>query len=518
MGIFSSEGFSFSELAGMMFMWSTIQQLIPQLTFIWRTIQQLVPQSVSLFLEKLGAKLHGLSNPYVHIKFPAYLGAGEYNDAYYLIGFYLSTKSSKQAARLKGAKFEETKSMTITLDDGEETIDEFNGVLLKWKAKNLKAQASTNSSSSTDETSTSCRTQSYVLVFHKRYREMVTEIYLNHVIREGKAIWNRNRKRKLFTNKAGWESINFKHPANFNTLAMDPKKKQEIIADLDAFKKRKEYYGRIGKTWKRGYLLYGPPGTGKSTMIAAIANYMDYDIYDLELTSVTDNAELKELLTDTRSKSIIVIEDIDCSLDFTGKRKEKDHTKSEEDQDMKSGNEKDSNSKSKVTLSGLLNVIDGIWSACGQQRIIIFTTNHVEKLDPALIRRGRMDMHIEMSYCKFEAFKTLAKNYLDIDSHPLFEEIRLLLEENEVRPCDVAENLMPKADSRDAETCLRNLIEAINAEKERQQSKAKDEQEQEEIKGSKSAKRIVPQKETHQGSRKVCTRKIKKWLTIFKKL
>ncbi|GJM96930.1 hypothetical protein PR202_ga13808 [Eleusine coracana subsp. coracana] len=60
-------------------------------------------------------------------------------------------------------------------------------------------------------------------------------------------------------------------------------------------------------------------------------------------------------------------------------------------------------SSSKVTLSGLLNFIDGLWSACSGERIIVFTTNHVDRLDPALIRRGHMDRHIEMSYCRAQA-------------------------------------------------------------------------------------------------------------------
>lgn len=66
---------------------------------------------------------------------------------------------------------------------------------------------------------------------------------------------------------------------------MDPKKK-EIMDDLLTFSKAKEYYARIGKAWKHGYLLYGPPGTSKLTMIAAIANFLNYDVNDLELTAV----------------------------------------------------------------------------------------------------------------------------------------------------------------------------------------------------------------------------------------
>ncbi|KAL9424684.1 hypothetical protein AB3S75_031745 [Citrus x aurantiifolia] len=91
---------------------------------------------------------------------------------------------------------------------------------------------------------------------------------------------------------------------------METKKKEEIKKDLKKFSKGKEYCAKIGKAWKRGYLLYGPPGTGKSTMIAAMANFLNYDVYDLELTTVQDNTELRTLLIETSSKSIIVIENI----------------------------------------------------------------------------------------------------------------------------------------------------------------------------------------------------------------
>ncbi|CAN1162836.1 AAA-ATPase At3g28600 [Linum perenne] len=207
--------------------------------------------------------------------------------------------------------------------------------------------------------------------------------------------------------------------------------------DLVAFTKSEEYYAR------------GPPGTGKTTMIAAIANFLNYDIYDLELTAVKNNTDLRKLLIEISSKAIVVIEDIDCSLDIT-------------DEEPESEDE----SSSKVTLSGLLNIIDGIWSASGGERIIIFTTNHVEKLDEALIRRGRMDKHIELSYCWFEGFKVLAKNYLSIDSHPLFEVIQSLLEKTNISPADVAESLMQKSIDEDAETCLNQLIQDLETEKE----------------------------------------------------
>lgn len=122
----------------------------------------------------------------------------------------------------------------------------------------------------------------------------------------------------------------------------------------------------------------------------------------------------------------------------------------------------------------MLNFIDGLWSACGGERIIIFTTNNKDKLDPTLIRRGRMDKHIVMSYCRFEAFKVLAKNFLDVEEHELFGEIRQLLEETNVTPADVAENLMPMSErkKRDANACLEGLVEALKKAKEEAAAKA----------------------------------------------
>lgn len=271
----------------------------------------------------------------------------------------------------------------------------------------------------------------------------------------------------------------FQHPSTFDTLAMDPAKKQQIIDDLNEFCQGREYYSRIGKAWKRGYLLYGPPGTGKSSMISAIANLLEYDIYDLELTTVKSNSELRKLFIETTGKSIIVIEDIDCSLDLTGKReRNKSPQKEDDSSDEKKRKSRydDEEKKDTVTLSGLLNFIDGLWSACGEERILIFTTNHVEKLDPALIRTGRMDKHIEMSYCDFESFKVLAQNYLGITVHELYGTIRRLLEEVKITPADVAESLMCVGFSRaDAGVYLERLITALEKRKEAAEAQVQDE-------------------------------------------
>ncbi|GMP57661.1 hypothetical protein CsSME_00021647 [Camellia sinensis var. sinensis] len=226
---------------------------------------------------------------------------------------------------------------------------------------------------------------------------------------------------------------------------MDPTKKKELRDDLDRFVKGRDYYQRVGKPWKRGYLLYGPPGTGKSSLIAAMANYLKFDIIDLELTKIRYNSDFQQLLVSTGNQSILVIEDIDCSIKF---------------QNRQDGVYK--NDDTQLTLSALLNFIDGLWSSCGDEKIIIFTTNHKDRLEPALLRPGRMDVHIHMSYCTPCGFKILASNYLGIKDHSMFPEIEKLVTEVEVTPAEIAEELL-KSD--EADIALGGLSKFIRTKK-----------------------------------------------------
>ncbi|CAJ1946905.1 unnamed protein product [Sphenostylis stenocarpa] len=443
-------------------MFAQIGSIVGSLMFVWAMFKQFFPYQLINQIEKRSQRLVTYVYPYIQITFHEFTGERLMrSEAYSAIENYLSSKASTQAKRLKADIGKNNQSLVLSMDDHEEVADEFNGVKLWWASgKHISKAQSTISfhHPMSDER------RYYKLTFHTRNRDAIVGTYLNYVLKEGKAIKVKNRQRKLYTNSGSyWSHVVFEHPATFQTLAMNPEEKEMIIDDLITFSKAGEFYARIGRAWKRGYLLYGPPGTGKSTMIAAMANFLGYDLYDLELTAVKDNTELRKLLIETSSKSIIVIEDIDCSLDLTGQRRKKKEKAEEEKNPGKNQQgmqERDAKS-SQVTLSGLLNFIDGLWSACGGERLIVFTTNYVEKLDPALVRKGRMDKHIELSYCGFEAFKLLAKNYLNIESHHLFGTICELLKETKITPAEVAEHLMPKNASVDAEIYLKSLIQAL---------------------------------------------------------
>ncbi|KAG7565229.1 ATPase AAA-type core [Arabidopsis suecica] len=377
-------------------------------------------------------------------------GGFEHNQVFEAAEAYLSTKISNSTKRIKVNKLEKQSNYSVTVERDEEVVDTFDGVKLSWilvcrhvDKKDFRNPRDLNSTLKSE-------VRTYELSFRKKFKNMVLESYLPFVVEQAASMKEKIKTLKIFTvdsYSVEWTSVTLDHPSTFRTLAMDPEVKKNLVEDLDRFVQRKGFYGRVGKAWKRGYLLYGPPGTGKSSLIAAIANHLNFDIYDLDLTSLNNNAELRRLLMSTSNRSILVVEDIDCSIEL------KDRSTDQENNDPL---------HKTVTLSGLLNFVDGLWSSCGNERIIVFTTNYREKLDPALLRPGRMDMHIHMSYCTPAAFKVLASNYLEIQDHILFEQIEELIREIEVTPAEVAEQLM-RSDSVDK--VLQGLVEFLKGKK-----------------------------------------------------
>ncbi|KAH9696278.1 protein HYPER-SENSITIVITY-RELATED 4 [Citrus sinensis] len=392
---------------------------------------------------------------------------------------YLEPRIPPYVKRIKiNLPNKETK-ISCSVEKDEEIVDVFNGVQLKWKF--ASKQIPTEMVHHPDHYNPVVKSEDrcFELSFHKKYKQMVMDSYIPHVLKQSKETSTQKKTLKLFTLRYDrmhgmrgdvWQSVNLDHPATFDTLAMDSDMKQMIMDDLERFVKRKEFYRNVGKAWKRGYLLYGPPGTGKSSLIAAMANYLNFDVYDLELTNLRGNMELRNLLIATENKSILVVEDIDCSIELQDRFAKAKATNAMDLNVIQPV--MNLNQVPQVTLSGMLNFIDGLWSSCGDERIIIFTTNHKDRLDPAFLRPGRMDVHIHMSYCTPCGFKMLASSYLGITEHPLFLEVEGLIEKAKVTPADVAEQLMR---NEVPEIALRELIQFLEIKRrESDESKAKE--------------------------------------------
>ncbi|CAM0151370.1 unnamed protein product [Urochloa decumbens] len=466
---------------------------------LWSRMPEHVHDEARHIISSLVPMLMSYFNPYEQISISEY-GEDRFrrNKMFDAVSTYLRSTCLDVASNLTAELGDKSKDhLLINLDENQEVVDNFQGARMWWRLypKSAKKWGATVISLLPGDSDDQPRC--YRLVFHQRHRKLVLDSYLPSVVRQWRKLIDTNRQRQLFTNysregKSHWINVPYNPPATFDMLAMDHHKKVEIMEDLNTFREAKEYHSKVGKAWKRGYLLHGPPGTGKSTMIGAMANLLRYDVYDLDLTSIKDNAELRKLFLDTTDKSIIVIEDIDAiEVELTTKRKGKEAAQENSNSHRVKIELPDKNEDhGKVTLSGLLSFVDGLWSACGSERIFVFTTNHIDRLDPALIRRGRMDRHIKMSYCKFEAFKMLAKSYLDITEHSLFSEIGQLLDEINTTPADVADNLMPRGKRngemdrlldemngapadlmlrvkrrREADDCLAGLVETLKTKK-----------------------------------------------------
>jgi len=194
----------------------------------------------------------------------------------------------------------------------------------------------------------------------------------------------------------------FGHPRQrrpISSVVLDTGKADTILADVKDFLASQEWYRVRGIPHRRGYLLHGPPGCGKTSFITALAGELEYSICVLNLSDpYLSDDRLQHRLADAPENSIILLEDIDAAF---RSREANVHL------------EEASKGVNNLTFSGLLNAIDGVTSTEG--RIVFMTTNYIERLDPALIRPGRVDMIELVDYCSNAQLREMFKRFYPND-------------------------------------------------------------------------------------------------------
>jgi ATP-dependent 26S proteasome regulatory subunit len=223
-------------------------------------------------------------------------------------------------------------------------------------------------------------------------------------------------------NRNEWKSSPSNNYRKLDTIILKNNLKNVIKDDMQLFLNSEEWYQHRDIPYTRGYLFYGKPGTGKTSMIKGLSLFSKRHIHYLMLNEIDTDAQLMELVKSINFKeTILVIEDIDAMLNIVKSRnmekKSYDEFINEKDKDKKmtkeewEKSESEKNKRSSITLSGLLNVIDGVFSSHG--RILIMTTNHPEILDDALIRPGRIDCKFLFDECDKEQIGKLYEMFFN---------------------------------------------------------------------------------------------------------
>lgn len=208
------------------------------------------------------------------------------------------------------------------------------------------------------------------LTFLRKNRQQVLKL-----LEEARLSYERRRHNLLRVMRYGfdtWQEGAFLPVRRLESVVLAEGVLERLVADILSFMDREEWYADLGIPFRRGYLLVGPPGNGKSSLVMALAGHLQAPLCPLTLAneSVTDST-LADMMSNLPPRAIVLIEDIDALFD--GRTA------------LQSG---------KLTFSGLLNAIDGV--SAGSSRLLFVTTNHPERLDPALIRPGRIDQILEL--------------------------------------------------------------------------------------------------------------------------
>jgi chaperone BCS1 len=248
-------------------------------------------------------------------------------------------------------------------------------------------------------------------------------------------------------NKRDYDYIKYKRyilkeSKTFNSIFFE--KKEHLISILNNFIEKKDKYQIPGYPYKLSLLFNGPPGTGKTSLIKAIANYTKRHIINIDLSKIKTNQDLMNVMNDCSfvidedeapikmsfESCIFVFEDIDSTSDVVLSRTLQKQKSNNEQPiiNISSDSEVSTTSLSsvdKLNLSGVLNCLDGIISTYG--RICIFTTNHIDHLDAALLRKGRVDFMYFLDYINFTNSRKLLEHYFDtVLTHEQFLELSII--------------------------------------------------------------------------------------------
>lgn len=196
----------------------------------------------------------------------------------------------------------------------------------------------------------------------------------------------------IYTFTEDWKRVADINQRALHTVIIQPETKMDLVESLAFYQANRAWYEARGIPYKKTFLLHGEPGTGKTSIIKGLASHFKLNLCLLNLTQMSDTG-LERALVEAPDNSIIALEDFDSATATHGRTRVKPKAATGEEE-TKSGETTLNLTTGFLTLGGILNALDGLASLDG--KIIFLTTNHLNLMDPALIRPGRVDHIVEI--------------------------------------------------------------------------------------------------------------------------
>ncbi|KAK2607618.1 hypothetical protein N8I77_006281 [Diaporthe amygdali] len=227
-----------------------------------------------------------------------------------------------------------------------------------------------------------------------------------------------------------WETTILRPIRPLETIHFDEKTKAELVADIRNYldPATRRFYTQRGIPYRRGYLLHGPAGTGKTSLSLGLAGLFGLELYLLHVPSVRTDTDLERLFTTLPPRCFILLEDIDAVGIKNRGNFDQDEREENDEDDEDDDDRSHFGPRCHISLSGLLNVLDGVASQEG--RIVLMTSNFAEKLDRALVRPGRIDKMIFLGNISPRSAELMFKRMYEFDpSNPSAQAIQAIGEE-----------------------------------------------------------------------------------------
>ena len=246
----------------------------------------------------------------------------------------------------------------------------------------------------------------------------VDDVVRCHLKRLGVQSW-------LYTYNDGWDHSEGYAPRLLESVVLQPGEKEHMVQDIANFRKAKQRYSRLGVPYHRGYLLHGPPGTGKTSLVSALAAHFGLSVYCLNLADFNDRS-LMSAVNQIPASSVLLFEDIDCMKGGQARTDSTTCSRTDETPGVSRKEKENATAQNGVTLSGLLNVLDGFFAPTGV--LFMMTTNRIEALDPALLRPGRIDYRLYLGKAsdqqKVELYRRFFPEAPESDAREIVEACR----------------------------------------------------------------------------------------------